>query len=72
MLLKLNPNVDELALFDIVNAKGVAADLSHINTPAVVTGHQPANKEDKTAITEALQGTDLVIIPLVSQETRYD
>ena len=63
LLLKLNPNVDELALFDIVNAKGVAADLSHINTPAVVTGHQPANKEDKTAITEALQGTDLVIIP---------
>ncbi|EER35162.1 malate dehydrogenase, mitochondrial precursor [Candida tropicalis MYA-3404] len=63
LLLKLNPNVTELALFDIVNAKGVAADLSHINTPAVVTGHQPKDKEDKTAITEALTGTDLVIIP---------
>ncbi|RCK67497.1 Malate dehydrogenase, cytoplasmic [Candida viswanathii] len=63
LLLKLNPNVTELALFDIVNAKGVAADLSHINTPAVVTGHQPKDKEDKTAVTEALTGTDLVIIP---------
>ena len=63
LLLKLNPAVSELALFDIVNAKGVAADLSHINTPAVVTGHQPANKEDKTAIVDALKGTDLVVIP---------
>ncbi|KAL6449852.1 MDH1 Malate dehydrogenase [Candida maltosa Xu316] len=56
LLLKLNPNVTELALFDIVNAKGVAADLSHINTPAVVKGYQP---KDKSALT----GTDLVIIP---------
>lgn len=63
LLLKLNTNVTELALFDIVNAKGVAADLSHINTPAVVTGHQPKDKEDKTAIVEALKGTDVVIIP---------
>lgn len=52
-----------MALFDIVNAKGVAADLSHINTPAVVTGYQPKDKEDKTAIVEALKGTDVVIIP---------
>ncbi|CCG25749.1 Mdh1-3 predicted malate dehydrogenase [Candida orthopsilosis Co 90-125] len=63
LLLKLNTNVTELALFDIVNAKGVAADLSHINTPAVVTGYQPKDKEDKTAIVEALKGTDVVIIP---------
>lgn len=63
LLLKLNPQVSQLALFDIVNAKGVAADLSHINTPAQVTGHQPADKQDNTAITAALQGTDLVIIP---------
>lgn len=63
LLLKLNTNVTELALFDIVNAKGVAADLSHINTPAVVTGYQPKDKEDKTAIVEALKGTDIVIIP---------
>lgn len=63
LLLKLNTNVSELALFDIVNAKGVAADLSHINTPAKVTVYQPENKDDKTAITEALKGTDVVIIP---------
>ncbi|KAK7681229.1 hypothetical protein QCA50_015616 [Cerrena zonata] len=63
LLLKLNQNVDELALFDIVNANGVAADLSHICSPAKVTGHQPANKEDKLAITSALTNSDLVIIP---------
>ncbi|PSK40490.1 malate dehydrogenase, NAD-dependent [Candidozyma pseudohaemuli] len=63
LLLKLNTRVTELSLYDIVNARGVAADLSHINTPAVVTGHQPANKEDKTAVVEALKGSDVVIIP---------
>ncbi|RLV91478.1 Malate dehydrogenase cytoplasmic [Spathaspora sp. JA1] len=63
LLLKLNPLVTELALYDIVNAHGVAADLSHINTPAVVTGHQPSSKEDNSAITAALKGTDLVVIP---------
>lgn len=63
LLLKLNPQVSHLSLFDIVNAHGVAADLSHICTPAVVTGHQPASKEDSSAITEALAGTDVVIIP---------
>ncbi|KAI3406118.1 hypothetical protein KGF56_000959 [Candida oxycetoniae] len=63
LLLKLNTNVTELSLFDIVNAKGVAADLSHINTPAVVKGYQPKDKEDRTAIVDALKGTDIVIIP---------
>lgn len=63
MLLKLNPQVSHLSLFDIVNAKGVAADLSHINTPAVVTGHQPSSKEDTSAITEALKGSQVVVIP---------
>lgn len=63
MLLKLNPQVSHLSLFDIVNANGVAADLSHINTPAKVTGHQPASKEDSTAITEALRGSQVVVIP---------
>lgn len=63
LLLKLNARVSHLSLYDIVNARGVAADLSHINTPATVSGHQPANKEDKTALVEALQGSDVVIIP---------
>lgn len=35
LLLKNDPNVDELSLYDVVNTPGVAADLSHISTPAV-------------------------------------
>lgn len=63
LLLKLNTSVTHLALFDIVNANGVAADLSHINTPAIVTGHQPSGKDDRSAITAALTGADIVVIP---------
>lgn len=36
MLLKNSPLVTELSLYDIVNTPGVAADLSHIDTPAKV------------------------------------
>jgi len=39
LLLKMNPLVTHVAVFDMVGAPGVAADLSHINTPAKVTGH---------------------------------
>ena len=39
MFLKMNPNVGHLRVFDLVGAPGVAADLSHIDTPAKVTGH---------------------------------
>jgi len=35
LLLKLSPLVDELALYDVVNTPGVAADLSHISSSAV-------------------------------------
>jgi len=35
LLLKNCQLVDELALYDVVNTPGVAADLSHISTPAV-------------------------------------
>ncbi len=34
LLLKMNPLVSTLALYDIANTPGVAADLSHCNTPA--------------------------------------
>ncbi len=37
LLLKENPHVSQLSLFDIVNTPGVAADLSHINTGAKVS-----------------------------------
>ncbi len=36
LLLKNSNYVSHLSLFDIVNTPGVAADLSHINTKAVV------------------------------------
>ncbi|OLY83001.1 Malate dehydrogenase, mitochondrial, partial [Smittium mucronatum] len=34
LLLKNNPLVSELNLYDVANCPGVAADLGHINTPA--------------------------------------
>ena len=36
LLLKQNPLITELSLYDIVGTPGVAADLSHIETPAKV------------------------------------
>ena len=40
LLLKLNPRVSELALYDIVGGPGVAADISHINTRSNVSGRK--------------------------------
>lgn len=37
LLLKMNKLVSELSLYDIANVAGVAADLSHCNTPVKVT-----------------------------------
>jgi len=59
LLLKLNPLVTELGLFDIVNTPGVAADLSHIATPAKVSGYLPPNDGLKSA----LKGAQIVVIP---------
>lgn len=59
LLLKASPLVDELALFDIVNSPGVAADLSHINTKSVVKGYLPPDNGLETA----LKGADIVVIP---------
>ena len=39
LLMKLDPNIDELACLDVVpHVPGVAVDISHINTPCQVTG----------------------------------
>jgi malate/lactate dehydrogenase len=49
LLLKLSPLVDELALYDVVNTPGVAADLSHISSsagsgrPGIYIPHKDAN-----------------------------
>jgi hypothetical protein len=51
--------VDELSLYDIVNAPGIAIDLNHIDTPAKVTGFLPEND----GLSKALKGASLVIIP---------
>ncbi|KAK9651436.1 Malate dehydrogenase, cytoplasmic [Aspergillus fumigatus] len=59
LLLKACPLVDELALYDVVNTPGVAADLSHISSVAKVSGYLP--KDD--GLKNALTGTDIVVIP---------
>ncbi|KAH8112089.1 NAD-malate dehydrogenase [Phellopilus nigrolimitatus] len=61
LLLKTSPLISELSLYDIVNAPGVAADLSHIATPAKVEGHLPPPKGE--GLGKALTGADIVIIP---------
>ena len=43
MLLKMNPSVSHLSLYDMVGTPGVAADLSHVNTKAVVTARVGAD-----------------------------
>lgn len=58
LLLKLNPRVSDLALYDIRGALGVAADISHINTKSTVTGYEPTD-----GLTPALKGADVVLIP---------
>lgn len=57
LLLKNSDLVSHLSLYDIVNTPGVAADLSHICTPAQVTGF---TGED---IGKALSGAQVVVIP---------
>ncbi len=58
LLMKMNPNVTSLSLYDIVNTPGVAADLSHINSPAKVTGYKGNDQ-----LADALKGCDLIIVP---------
>ncbi|KKZ64986.1 malate dehydrogenase, NAD-dependent [[Emmonsia] crescens] len=59
LLLKASPLVDELALYDVVNTPGVAADLSHISSIATIKGYLP--KDD--GLKEALTGADVIVIP---------
>lgn len=64
LLLKLNPDITELRLYDIVNAPGVAVDLSHINTPAKVEGYLPSKDcPENSNLKKALNGAEVVIIP---------
>lgn len=59
LLLKTSNLVTSLSLYDLAPiTPGVAADISHIDTSAQVTGYQGADKLDA-----ALKGADLVIVP---------
>ncbi|CAL4894972.1 unnamed protein product [Urochloa decumbens] len=58
LLMKINPLVSSLSLFDIAGTPGVAADVSHINSPALVKGFMGDDQ-----LGEALEGSDVVIIP---------
>lgn len=58
LLMKLNPLVSTLSLYDIAGTPGVAADVSHINSRSEVAGY--AGEEE---LGKALEGADVVIIP---------
>lgn len=58
MLMKLNPLVSHLSLYDIAGTPGVAADVSHINTRAKVAGYA-----EEKELGKALEGSDIIIIP---------
>ncbi|KAL5556717.1 hypothetical protein UlMin_038953 [Ulmus minor] len=58
LLMKINPLVSVLHLYDVVNTPGVTADISHMDTGAVVRGFLGQNQ-----LEDALTGMDLVVIP---------
>lgn len=58
LFLKQSDKVKELSVYDVAHAKGVAADLSHIDSTCKVTGY--VGKEE---LGEALTGCDAVVIP---------
>jgi malate dehydrogenase len=58
LLMKLNPRVSELSVYDVMNVYGVAEDLSHVNTRAKVKGYQ-----GEAELEAALKGAELVVIP---------
>jgi malate dehydrogenase len=69
LLLKQSALVKQLNLYDVVPiVNGVAVDLSHIETPAKVSGFAGSFKPEDAAMSkqklhEALAGCDVVVIP---------
>ncbi|CAO1623380.1 unnamed protein product [Parajaminaea phylloscopi] len=61
LLLKNDPLVTQLRLYDVRLAPGVAADIGHINTPAVTTGYSPDGAEG--GLEKALEGAEIIVIP---------
>ena len=66
LLLKLDPNVTQLNLFDVVRTPGVAADISHVCTPAKVAGFVGMEQ-----LSKALEGAQVVVIPAGIMERCY-
>lgn len=58
LLIKMSPLVSALHLYDIANVKGVAADLSHCNTPSKVFDFTGPSE-----LANCLKGVDVVVIP---------
>ncbi|EXB44695.1 Malate dehydrogenase [Morus notabilis] len=58
LLIKMSPLVSALHLYDVANVKGVAADLSHCNTPSQVLDFT-GNSE----LANSLKGVNVVVIP---------
>lgn len=58
LLLKHNPQISTLSLYDIKNTTGVGVDLSHINTRASVCPF-----EGKNGLNKAMDKADIVVIP---------
>eukprot|EP00940_MAST-03C_sp_MAST-3C-sp2_P003528 g3528.t1 len=65
LLLKLNPLVKDLRMYDVVkHTPGVAKDLDHICTSGKVSGYwDPVSAKEKPELLRALAGVDLVLIP---------
>ncbi|KAH6989145.1 lactate/malate dehydrogenase [Ilyonectria robusta] len=59
LLLKLNPRVTELALYDIRGSPGVGADISHVNTKSTVKGYDASPE----GLAGALKDSEVVLIP---------
>eukprot|EP01137_Pigoraptor_chileana_P019413 Opistho-2@80423 len=58
LLCKQDPAIKHLALYDIANMPGVAADLSHINSPAKITAHQGPD-----SLAACVKDSDVIVIP---------
>lgn len=58
LILKSSPLISHLALYDVANTMGVAADLSHINSKAKVTAHQGIDQ-----LADCVKGAHVVVIP---------
>jgi len=57
LLLKMDTQISRLALYDIVNTQGIAADLAHVSTQAHVTSHNGPNE-----LKSCLDGADIILI----------